>query len=321
MMKCPAPESMRDVLIKKIYERMQHDDRIFFLSADFGSRALDPLRKKFKDRFINVGIAEQNLINIATGLALEGFIVYAYAIAPFLTMRCYEQLRVNLSILTQIKELNVNLVGVGAGLSYDLSGPTHHCFEDISIMRTLPNFMIFSPSDWVLTEKFMHFSFEKKKPKYLRLDGKPLPRIYDNSIKVDFKKGFHELKKGKDVCIVSTGYMTHKALKVAAQCLKNKLSVGVVDVFILKPVNEDLLFDCLKKYRNILTLEEGFVNSGGLGSIIADILISRRASIGLKKMGFKDRYVFEAGNRDYLHRINSLGEEDIIKSINDFKTG
>lgn len=321
MIKSLAAESMRDVLIKKIYERMQHDDRIFFLSADFGSRVLDPLRKKFKDRFINVGIAEQNLINIAAGLALEGFIVYTYAIASFLTMRCYEQLRVNLSILAQMKDINVNLVGVGAGLSYDLSGPTHHCLEDISIIRALPNFMIFSPSDWVLTEKFMHFSFEKKKPKYLRLDGKPLPRIYDSSITVDFKKGFHEFKKGKDTCVVSTGYMTHKALKVAHQCFKNKFSVGVVDLFILKPINENSLFDCLKKYKNILTLEEGFVNSGGIGSIIADILVNRRASIVLKKMGFTDKYVFKAGSRDYLHRINSLGEEDIIKSIIDFKKG
>src|SRR4030043_1505192 len=107
---------MRDVFIEQIYNRMVKDDNLFFVSADFGSPKLDNLREKFKDRFINVGIAEQNLINISTGLALEGYIVYAYAIAPFLTMRAYEQIR-NLSLLSQIKEVNLNLIGVGIGLS------------------------------------------------------------------------------------------------------------------------------------------------------------------------------------------------------------
>ena len=157
---------------------MHDDNSIFFISADFGSPKLDILREKFKDRFINVGIAEQNLINISTGLALEGFTVYAYAIAPFLTMRAYEQIRVNLALHAQLKEININLIGVGAGLSYDVSGPTHHCLEDITIMRTLPNLIVFSPSDWILAQKFVDYSIKVKKPKYLRFDGKPLPQIY-----------------------------------------------------------------------------------------------------------------------------------------------
>src|SRR5208337_5213045 len=107
--------------------------------ADFGSPKLDKLREDFSDRFINVGIAEQNLVNVSTGLALEGYTVYAYAIAPFLVMRAFEQIRNNMSLLYHTRELNVNLIGVGAGLSYDVSGPTHHSVEDIAIIRTLPN--------------------------------------------------------------------------------------------------------------------------------------------------------------------------------------
>ncbi len=125
-MKDNSPQIMRDVLIEQIYQKMFDDERIFFLSADLGSPVLDKVREQFEDRFINVGIAEQNLINVSTGLAFEGFTVYAYAIAPFLTMRAYEQLRVNLSLSSELMELNVNLIGVGAGLSYDVSGPTHH---------------------------------------------------------------------------------------------------------------------------------------------------------------------------------------------------
>src|SRR4030043_1921021 len=143
------PRVLRDIFIEKIHKKMETDESIFFLSADFGSPALDSLRDEFKNRFINVGIAEQNLINVASGLALEGYTVYAYAIAPFLTMRAYEQIRQNLAISSQIRPVNVNLIGVGAGLSYDVTGPTHHCLEDACIMRVLPNFVVFSPADYV----------------------------------------------------------------------------------------------------------------------------------------------------------------------------
>src|SRR4030066_241574 len=160
------PRVFRDIFIEKIHKKMETDESIFFLSADFGSPALDSLRDEFKNRFINVGIAEQNLINIAAGLALEGFTVYAYAIAPFLTMRAYEQIKMNLSLLSHIREINVNLIGVGVGLSYDVTGPTHHCLEDISIMRVFPNMVIYSPSDYSSLGQFIDYSIKVKKPKY-----------------------------------------------------------------------------------------------------------------------------------------------------------
>src|SRR3989338_2946784 len=150
-----ALRTMRDAFIEQIYNKMRHMDDIFFLTADFGAPSLDKIRCEFKDRFINVGIAEQNLINVATGLALEGYKVYAYAIAPFITMRCYEQIRVNLAVLSQIRPMCVNIIGVGAGFSYDMSGPTHHCLEDLSIMGTLPNVTVFSPSDYSSAERYV----------------------------------------------------------------------------------------------------------------------------------------------------------------------
>lgn len=304
-------KTMRDVFIETIYERMHKDDSIFFLSADMGAPTLDKLRRDFKDRFINVGIAEQNLINIATGLALENYIVYAYAIAPFITMRAYEQIRQNLSISSQIKPLNVNLIGLGAGLSYGLSGPSHHCLEDISIMRLLPNFTIFSPSDWKLAEGFVDYSINMKMPKYLRFDGKSLPSIYGEIDDLILEKGFYELLKGKKVCLVSTGFMTHRALKVA----KEFQNIGVIDVFLLKPVDENSLFEVLKKYEYIITIEEAFINNGGLDSLISKIFRDHQLNVKLKNLGFNDKYVFEVGERDYLHKLNGLNEESIIKTI------
>ncbi len=307
-------KTMRDVFIDGIYERMKKNKQIFFLSADFGAPALDKLRRDFKDRFINVGIAEQNLINISAGLALENYTVYAFAIAPFITMRAFEQIRQNLSISSQINPININLIGVGAGLSYELSGPSHHCFEDISIMRLLPNFMVFSPSDGELVERFVDYSLNIKKPKYLRFDSGLLPTLYDNIQDLKLENGFYELKKGKKICLVSTGYMTHTALRV----VKKINNIGIIDVFILKQLKENLLFKTLKKYNYIITLEEGFINNGGLDSLISKILCDYQSNIKLKRVGFKDKYVFDLGDRSHLHKLNNLDEESIIKIVKEW---
>lgn len=309
------PKTMRDAFIEALCEKMRKDERIFFLSADFGSPALDKLRAEFPDRFINVGIAEQNLINIATGLALENYAVYAYAIAPFITMRAYEQIRQNLAISSQIRPVNVNLIGVGAGLSYDVSGPTHHCLEDISAMRLMPNFTVFSPSDWFLAKKFIDYSIVVKTPKYLRFDSKPLPLIYDGVDNLSVENGFYELLKGEKICIISTGFMTHRALKAA----REMKGVGVIDVFMLKPVNEKALLETIKRYDYIITTEEGFIGNGGLDSLISKIILDDKLNIRLKRMGFNDKYVFELGGRDHLHKLNNLDEEAIIKAVKELK--
>ncbi|MFC1489374.1 transketolase family protein [Thermodesulfobacteriota bacterium] len=306
---------MRDVFIEKLYDRMLSDESIFFISADFGAPALDKLREDFPDRFVNVGIAEQNLINIATGLALESYNVYAYAIAPFLSMRAYEQIRTNLSILSQVRQINVNLIGVGAGLSYDVTGPTHHCLEDSCIMTVLPNFVVFSPSDCVLIENFLDFSLQHKCPKYIRLDGKAQPDIYSDNETIIIANGFYERGEGSEVGIVSTGYMTHVALKTARQLNRINISSGVIDVFLLKPINEKLLIEKLSKYKHIVTMEESFINKGSLDSIIDNILVANRLNVGLTKFGFDDKYVFDVGNRDHLHKVNGLSQEDIIEKI------
>lgn len=306
---------MRDVFIEALRRRMSTNERIFFLSADFGSPKLDRLREEFRDRFINVGIAEQNLINIATGLALEGFTVYAYAIAPFLIMRPYEQIRNNLSLMSQIKEINVNLIGVGAGLSYDVSGPTHHCLEDISLIRTLPNILMFSPSDWVLADKLVDYSIMVKRPKYFRFDGKPLPNIYKPTKSLKLEKGFFILREGEDLCFVTTGYMTHTALKAADILKKEGINTGVLDVFSLKNIDEKHLSNALKQYRSIITIEEAFIGKNGLDNLVSHISYNKGFHQRFINMGFNDSYLFEIGSRESLHRLNGLDAETVAKRV------
>jgi len=311
------PAILRDVLIKQIYSKMKEDPKIFFISADFGAPMLDDLRKDFPERFINVGIAEQNLINVSVGLALEGNTVYAYGIAPFLAMRAYEQIRINLAMLSELREVNVNLIGVGAGLSYDVSGPTHHCLEDLGIIRMLPNVALISPSDEIIMEKLFDYTLYNKKPKYIRLDGKPLPQIYKSHQEIDVKKGFYELSSGKDICIIATGYMTQKALSVKESLNENGLTIGVIDVFMLKPIDEKLFREALQKYKFIITLEEAFVHKGGLDGMLAGVLEKDLFLKKIKNFGFKDSYVFEIGDRENLHRLQGLSKEDIISGINE----
>jgi transketolase len=305
---------MRDAFIEKLYEKMFTDKSIFFVTADFGAPALDKLRADFPDRFINVGIAEQNLINVSVGLALEGFKVYVYGIALFLTMRAYEQIRTSISMLSQVRDMNINLIGVGIGLSYDVVGPTHHCLEDSCIMNVLPNFTIFTPSDAIMAGRFVDYTLEHSDPKYIRLDGKPQPDLFGKYMP-NYDDGFYEIRKGYEVCIVSSGYMTHVALKIADRLAQDDISVGVVDQYFLKPFEEKKLLRTLSGYRHVVTMDESFINKGGLDTVIEHLCFSNKLFIGMTKLGFADKYVFEVGNREHLYKINTLDQESMIKRI------
>ena len=309
------PEVMRDILIDEIYKRMNANGRIFFLSADFGSPALDRLREDFPERFINVGIAEQNLISVAAGLGLEGFTVFAYAIAPFLSMRAFEQIRISLALMAQTREVNVNLIGVGAGLSYDVTGPTHHCLEDIALMRLLPNVNVVSPADSSFMGDIASYAISDSKPCYIRLDGKALPRVYPSGSEPQFSDGFGQLRAGKKICLISTGYMTHIALQVADALSKEGCSIGLVDVFLLKNLNTSKLKTELNNYEILFTLEEGFIWRGGLDSLVSSLTMSSKTPKPVYPLGFDDKYIFEVGDRKHLHEVAGLGVDRIVEKI------
>lgn len=308
--------AMRDAFLGRLHVAMATDPRAFIVSDDFGAPTLDRIRKDFPDRFVNVGIAEQNAVNVATGLALEGFVSFAYGIAGFMTMRCYEQIRTNLSMAAQLRPINANIVGVGAGISYDLSGPSHHCLEDLTLMRLLPNLEVFSPSDWALAAEIASHALQSPRPKYIRLDSKPVPRIYPEGKLPRLADGFHELAVGRDTCLVATGYMTHVALRAAARAPE---PLGVVDLFAFRPLDEDLLLRTLAKYRRVITIEEAFIQRGGLDALVIGLLSRAEAAVRVRALGIFDRFLFEVGNRAHLHRLCGLDEEGILRAVEQFK--
>ena len=307
-MTAPKTMTMRDAFIGTLCDRMSEDKSIFFLAADLGAPALDRIRDEYPDRFINVGIAEQNLINVASGLALEGFSVYTYAIAPFITMRAYEQVRVNLAVSSQIRPVNVTMIGLGGGVSYVVSGPTHHCLEDLAIMRLLPNMSVYCPSDWVVATQLVDHTRTTIGPKYIRFDCKALPALYTDPADVDIFKGFAQLVPGRDICLVSTGFMSHRAIEVA----KERPGVAVIDIFSLKPCDEAALAAALAPFHHVITMEEAFINNGGLDSLVTKVVREHGLDCRQHPIGFNDRYIFELGSRDRLHSINCMDESAVI---------
>jgi transketolase len=304
-------KTMRDVFIRGLTGLMREDESIFFLTADFGAPSLDALAAGFPERFINVGIAEQNLINIASGLALEGFKVFAYAIAPFITMRCYEQIRINLALLSEVRCLNVNLIGIGGGFSYAVSGPSHQAMEDITIMRALPGVDVFSPSCPEQTEVFVKYSLDVPGIKYLRLEGRPVERIYPKVSIKDIERGFMEAVPGGGACIVSTGFMTVKALEIAGELRKENIHVKVLDFIMLKNYDHDALLKCFKDVSKIIVMEEAFREKGGLDSLILHFLNAAGLSIEVYPRGLEDHYSFELGTRETLHEAYGVNKEEI----------
>ncbi len=311
------PLAMRDVLLERIWRAMADDPKIFFISADFGSPVLDKIRADFPERFINVGIAEQNLINVSAGLALEGYTVFAYAIAPFITMRCYEQIRVSLALLSEVRPMNVNLIGVGAGFSYVVSGPTHQCYEDLTLMRALPNFRVLSPSDHVSAGVLFDRCVSTKGPKYLRFDAQILPVVYTNGAP-DLDVGFHIHRRGNEVCLVATGYMLHTAFKVAESLAAAGHPVGVIDLFDISHFAADQLQAVLSSYTGIVTLEEGFRGRGGVDAMLFEFIARRGLAARMLNVGVEGGYRFELGSRTELHEQVGIGPEVVLRSVMTF---
>lgn len=300
--------SMRDAFLDELYNIAQRDRQVLLISNDFGAPSLDKFRENLASQFIHIGIAEQNMVNVATGLAMSGKIVYMYSIAPFLPLRCYEQLRVHLSF----KRLHITGVVVGAGYSYDLSGPTHQALEDIALMNALPGMTILNGSDSAMGTAFARMTYKEPGPNYIRFDREKFPPLYDGQ--EEFSSGLGILRDGRDLTIVATGIMTHQAFKVADELAKHSIDAGIIDLYRIKPLNEDLLMATAGKTGRILTIEESFVNSG-IGSIISSLVTERGETIRVRHIGIPNRFFSQGGTRQELHRLCGLDVDSITANI------
>ena len=307
------PRAMRDAFFSRLHERMQADDRVFLLSADFGAPTLDAIRRDFPDRFVNVGIAEQNLIAVAAGLALEGYKVIGYAIAPFITMRCLEQIRVNLAILSQLRPMSVTLLGVGAGMSYDVSGPTHHCIEDLNIIGALPNVEAWSTSDPLVPAALADLCLDRPGIRYLRFDAKPQPplaAVTDTAI----AQGFAVRQPSGDVAVIATGYMTQSASAILASDATLADKIRLIDVFHVNGFDEIALANALHGVRQVLILQEAMAD-GPLDARVRRIVQEHELPCGIEVRAIRGAYHFEIAPRDVLHAHFGLSRTQIASAM------
>jgi len=305
--------SQRDAFWNRIYQLALKDRNIVIVSADMGAPALDQIRRDIPSQFVNVGIAEQNAITLASGLAMSGKKVFAYAIAPFITLRCLEQTRVNNAIMN----IPISIVGVGAGFGYEDSGPTHHMIEDLAIMRSMPNITINSITDSVMAAAVAEKCCNGiTGTNYVRLDRQPLPAVYKETD--TFVQGLAVLKKPAATCIIATGNMAHCALQVADRLASDGIEIGVIDLYRL-PVNEQLLIDSLNGVKRIVTLEEHFL-AGGLGSAVCETLADNGVMLPVKRLGLplQNKYCYEYGGRDIIRGFYGLDDESAYKAIRAF---
>jgi transketolase len=284
----------RDAFFEGLYALAKKDKDIYLLTADFGAPSLDKFRKDLKKQFINVGICEQSMVNVSAGLALSGKKAYCYALMPFVTLRCYEQIKVDLCIMN----LPVTIIAVGAGYGYASAGPTHHALEDIAIMRALPNMTILSPSDAIMAHAFSGFSYKMKGPLYIRLERGKSSQIYRKRLP-DISKGFNLIKNGSDLLLLATGTMVERALEVSRELESRSIKAGVIDLYRIKPVDRESLLAVFKKTKRLVTIEEQILN-GGIGSLISEILIDSGSKKLLKRIAIADDVCFAHGDRKYL---------------------
>ena len=296
-----------------VIEAAEKNPDVVVLSADSSSGSgLGAFPSRFPDRHFEFGIMEQGVIGYASGLATTGKIPVFAAIAPFVTARPFEMFRNDLGYMDQ----NVKVVGRCAGLTYDQLGSTHHSIDDVAIIRTIPGVTVINPGDPVTIKKAVHAMIEHKGPCYLKIGSPKMPVLYPEDIDFKLGKGI-VMHDGRDVTLIGTGTVLSKAVGAAKLLEEAGISVRLIDIHTIKPLDRDLILAAARETGRIVTVEEHFV-AGGLGSAIAE-LCSQEYPVKMKMIGLPDQYASNGPYEELLRKYGLQSDqicETIIKFLN-----
>jgi transketolase len=284
-------------------------DNLIVLTCDVSTSAgLDRFRKTYPEKYLDLGIAEQNMIGVAAGLASENFNVITTTFAPFQTMRCCEQIKVNLGYMGQ----KICMVGIASGLALGTLGYTHCCIEDVGILRSIPGITIISPADSLETVKALEAAVKSKKPSYLRLTGSSNnPIIYNKNYEFEIGKSI-TLREGNDITIFCAGAMVHQSLEAAKTLELKNISSKVINMHTIKPIDKIAIEESCNS-KLIVSVEEHNV-IGGLGSAIAEHKSSLKKSPKQLFLGIKDTYT-KGGDYKFLKEKHRLTSDKIVEDI------
>ena len=296
---------MRDTFIDKLLELALKDPRIMLVTGDLGFGVFDKYRDLCSTQFLNAGVAEQNMVATAAGLAASGKIPFACSFAVFITGRAYGQIRLNAGI----SHLNMKLVGSHGGLLTGEDGASHQSLEDISLMRGIPGMVVIQPADFIEAKKATIEIAKYKGPVYLRLTRGKVPIINKENYKFKIGKGL-TLKEGKDIAIIATGALVNEALKAHDELKKQKISARIINIHTIKPIDKDLILKAAKETKAIITAEDHSIN-GGLGSAVAEML-AENCLAKMERIGVKDVFG-ESGQPSELYEKYGLTSDNIVK--------
>jgi transketolase len=279
---------MRNSFAKEITLLADEDERIVLLSGDIGNRLFDEFKARHPDRFYNCGVAEANMIGVAAGLAMSGLRPVCYTIAPFLTYRCMEQIRVDLCY----HRAPVTLVGTGAGLAYASLGATHHSCEEVGMLRLLPGLTVMAPADEVEVRGCLRAALRDSKPAYLRIGKKGEPVVHARPLEIRVGRAL-TVRRGGDVCLLSCGVLLPAVLAAADLLAAQGVSAEVLSFPTVKPLDEATLRRVFADFPLVGTVEEHSVLGGFGGSVAEWACASGASSARLIRFGTPDEFLHE----------------------------
>jgi transketolase len=300
---------MRKAFVEALVELATVDDRVFLLTADLGWRALEPFMNQFPQRYLNVGVAEQNLAGVATGLAQVGFIPFIYSIATFISMRCFEQLR-NGAVLHQ---LPIRVIGIGGGYAYGHAGPTHYGLEDLALFRTQPGVTVMAPSDPEQARSCILATANLEGPVYLRIDKGPNPTVPELRGRFSFNSA-EVIRGGSDILILSCGSIASEALKAAELLQHQSISAAVAILAHLSLIAGQGVVDMLRSYPLLATVEEAYL-SGGLSSLVAEAIAQNGLGCRLLSCAVGEPLDCQSGSEKFMRSLQDLSSEAIASRI------
>ncbi|MBA7639619.1 Apulose-4-phosphate transketolase subunit B [subsurface metagenome] len=301
---------MRAAFISTLIDLAREDERIFLLVGDVGFSLVEPYAQEFPRRFVNIGIAEQNMAGIATGLALSGKTVFVYSIANFPTLRCVEQIRNDICY----HNANVRIVTAGGGLIYGALGTTHHVTEDVAVMRALPNMAVVAPGDPAEAALATRATAEWSGPCYLRLGRTKDPQVHQTT--PDFQMGKAiKLREGRDITLIASGVVLYNTVLAAQQLVQQGVESRVLSMHTIKPLDKVAVLSAATETGTTVTIEEHNI-IGGLGSAVAEVLAEEnKSNVVFMRMGIPDEFCTQVGSQAYLRELYSLSVEGIVSSV------
>jgi transketolase len=300
---------MRTAFLEALCELAARDRRVWLLTGDLGFSVLERFIQQFPDRFVNAGVAEQNMTGVAAGLALSGCVVFTYSIANFPTLRCLEQIRNDVCY----HRANVKIVAVGGGFTYAASGYTHHGLEDLSVLSSLPEMTVVAPGDPHEARLATRAIVDREGPCYLRLGKAGEPVVHAAPPPFELGRAIR-VREGDDATLISTGGMLKTAVDAHQALLAQGIRARVLSMHTLKPLDEAAVLAAAAETGAIVTLEEHNVH-GGLGSAVADVLALAGAGVPFGKVAAPDRFWHTAGSQAHFRGLAGNPAEMVVRLL------